>query len=164
MDTVKNLILFALPALFSSSAFAWPAVGDHATYDFVITAKAGPETVGVLDITIAAMDKTTDTITETYTSTVNGKASTSQQLAKLSDAQALASQMPSVLANCAGAGGVAETVTSPAGVFKACKFPTNQQKDFVWTANVPFGWVKGTETNPAGDVMVITIRAYQNGS
>jgi len=74
---------------------------------------------------------------------------TDNQIPQNSDESVRAATLPAeadielLLSNCMPPVGQIETVTVPAGTFKACKMRQGDQGDsWVWTAKVPFGTVK----------------------
>lgn len=158
---MKHLFSFAAISLFASAAFAWPTVGDTATYGAVV-AQAGHSITGTVQLTITAINQSTDQLTAQIVQTVNGKSQSETRVVKYSDMANAANQIPQLLANCAQYGGVPEQVTTSAGAFNTCKLASDDgdSKGFTWYANVVFGWVKQSHTNSQGQATDLVLNTF----
>src|SRR5579885_2126540 len=138
-------VLVALSALtMSTAAFAMPAVGDDSVFDAKLV-QGNNSATATLEVKLVSYNQNTNTFDEQQTVTQAGQQpSTSDQNV---DAGSLPTdlQVADVLKNCSQQGGTENTTTVPAGKFKTCDLPfqnNDGSKGTVSIADVPFGIVK----------------------
>jgi hypothetical protein len=125
-------------ALVSASAYATPKLGDYAAFDLTAT-QNGQSAQGTLEQEIVQANG--DQFLERQTVTFSGQAP------EVSDAWKAVSDflddntINAILANCASAGGTAQSITVPAGTYNTCamNFDSEDSKGTVWITAVPFG-------------------------
>lgn len=66
-----------------------------------------------------------------------------------------------ILSDCAGAGGIEEKITVPAGDFNTCKLTDTSSGD-IWVGDVPFGIVRNHFTDASGEV-TFELKTYKIG-
>lgn len=152
-------------AIFSSvSAFAMPAVGDHAVFNLTYVANGATQT-GTATLDLTAFDGTN--YTETQTVTMGGQTGQPQSTQVASSQLITDAQITQVLGNCAGAGGTEASVTTTGGTFDTCQISQTEQDGTQVVANigkVTFGIVKQVQTNTDGSVVTLEINSFKSGS
>lgn len=141
---MKTAFMTLASLLVTASAFAMPAVGDQALYNFSVT-QGGQTISGTMEQVITGMDGAKFVVQVT---TNTGK--DSQVDVQKMDAQDLLSDstVTSILQNCAGYGGKPEIVNVPAGSFATCGLPASgENTGTIWVGDVAFGIVKADMTN-----------------
>lgn len=158
----SSLVILTL-TLAGLVAEATPVIGDKAA--FAVTLTSGAQKVnGRVTFELTAYDKATETWTQVSTTEVSGQTQTQQD--KIATADLLTdATIDSVLANCAAQNGKEETLTTPAGEFKACAVPINNNEGTgtVWISKVPFGYSKWVATRTDGTVIEGILESYKAG-
>lgn len=141
----KASLLLVSALLMSASAFAMPKAGDSATYDIVVT--SGDKTGhGTETDELVQFDSAQNRFLQRTTQQFDGSApNTSEGWTALDELMDDATA-DHILAECAGMGGVSQTLQVPAGSFATCALPVNDEEQkttgTVWVAKVPFGYVR----------------------
>jgi hypothetical protein len=149
--------------IISAAAFAWPTVGDQVNYDFTVESN-GQSLAGQMSVAVESVNPASDSVGIVTNFTIAGQNQRQASNARLSEMTNLATSVPFVLANCQASGGQPEAVSTPAGVFQACKVAMNDgsRTGFTWVANVKFGFVKIDQIDSANGVRTIALFRSQN--
>jgi len=127
--------------LFSvAPALAFPAVGDKVVFDGTYTSPDGLVVVFTQTMEIVAFDASTEIFTFSNTFVSSGEPIQNTVTISASE-MASDVKVREVLDGCEAAGGKIEDIRVPAGTFRTCR-SSKQDGGIVWTANVPFGFVK----------------------
>lgn len=157
---MKNIIALTV-TLFSTLAFAYPAVNDNAVYTGTY-AKSGQSYPVTMKLEVTAFDGSNYTIQKTTTFFCQDQVQSSN---KAANEMVDSSTMTSVLANCASINAVAETVTVAAGTFNTCKLVRSDANGTTttWVGDVPFQVVK-TQAYSSADASTVNLelRSFKN--
>lgn len=160
---MNTATLAAFLLLLPFTAFANPNVGDTSVYDLETDIR-GQTLKGEYTITVSAVNRAADTITQTVRVKFAGPESKQTLTLKLSQYEKDTATRADRVEHCAQNGGVPEQVTTPAGQFNTCKMPVETQDvhGFQWIANIPSGFVK--YISKSGDTTTTQIlRAFHTG-
>ena len=161
MKTILSISSALLLA--SASAFAMPAVGDHAEYDVSQTA-AGATLTATMDYDLTAgnadgsFKMKMTVIQNNQTQTVENDVPAASFLTDAS--------VDAVLTHCIEANGSLESITTPAGTFTACAIVQDSAEETTktWIGKVPFGFLRQETHNKAQNSdTVLVMKAYHNG-
>ena len=148
-------------------AHAAPAVGDQVAYT-AIHLQNGKSTNFVITNEITALDATAQTANVLQTIMSDGKLVSSGT--NPTPLKEIAYPDDATIATCGivsypGQTGTPETITVPAGTFKACHIVLNQQSPGTEgeydAAAVPFGFVKSISTTSTG-TMTVELNSFQS--
>lgn len=158
---MKTVFMTLASLLVTASAFAMPAVGDHALYNVTIS-QGGQSANGTLETTITALNNGQYNVESKVNIGGQSQVQNDQKAASdlLSDAV-----LAQVMSNCAQYGGKMESVTVAAGTFNACALPAQDQGStgFTWVAQVAFGIVKYDVTDANGQTTHAELQSFQFG-
>ncbi len=158
---MTKLFSAALVLLFSSAAFAYPAIGDQAVMKGVLT-QNGVNADITLDRSIVSFDAINNSYSVVQTVNIDGQAQTTTSVEKGDDLISQ-EQVGQILSFCAMFGGLSETLTVPAGTFATCKLQTKDENDqpdgFAWVGDVAFGIVRVVSTK-LGDEYFLDLESF----
>lgn len=140
-------------ALVSASAYATPKLGDYAAFDLTAT-QNGQTAQGTLEQEIVQANG--DQFLERQTVTFSGQTpEVSEGWKAVSDFLDDAT-IDAIVANCASAGGSAQSITVPAGTYNTCamNFDNQDSQGTVWITMVPFGVARVDTTIKENGVQV----------
>jgi hypothetical protein len=143
-------------ALVSASAYATPKLGDYAAFD--LTASQNGQTAqGSLEQEIVQANG--DQFLERQTVTFSGQAPEITDNWKPVSEFLDDNTINSIVANCASAGGTAQSITVPAGTYNTCamNFDSEDSKGTVWITMVPFGVARVDTTIKENGVQVTAL-------
>lgn len=140
---MKLFLTLAVTAL-SLAAQAMPAVGDTANFSGQTATGSGQLVQFTMSMQLTAFDAASQTWTEQVTTTVPGRPAQVQTKQVATSDLISDATVTQLIANCAGEGGVAETVTVPAGTYPTCRITDNQGAAYN-VGQVPFGIVQAAQ-------------------
>lgn len=160
---MKNLFSFLAVSLMSVAAFAWPTTGDAVTYDLTLNF-GGQNVAGDMTMTVQAVNAASDSVSVQTSVNILGRTQVENSSQRLSEMNQFAAGIPQYLANCQGAGGQPEVVSTASGQFQTCKIPNNSSNSqgFIWVANVKFGFVKAVSVDPSSGSSTTIVFRNQN--
>lgn len=158
---MKLVLMSLVSALLTTAAYAIPAIGDMANYNFAIT-QQGQNITGTLEQTITSMNSGLYNVQSTYN--VNGQSQVQNDQKKAEDLVSDA-MINNILTNCASSGGQLASITVPAGAFNTCALPINdgEKTGTIWIGQVAFGVVKMDTTTTAGDKTYVELVSFKLG-
>jgi hypothetical protein len=153
-----KLFISALAAVaFASAAHATPAVGDQV----VFRGTWGTDPIEQ-KLAFTEFNASTKQFKQTTVTTVSSATPASQEDLVNFDSTASDAALQEIVTKCASLGGVAETVTVPAGAFPTCK-KSLSSGGFVHLGVVPFGVVR-METSVDGKALVMELVSVTRGT
>ncbi len=159
-SVLMNAFFVCAIQLFALGAFAWPTLGDEVQYD-VLMERGGQSSSGTMSIRVVSIDAARNQLNLQYDISISGQNHRQASSSNLTDAQNLANNIQSILANCQAFGGQNETVVTATGVsLPSCKMPVSQSNSqgWAWIADVKFGMAK-TITTSNGVTSTLLFRA-----
>lgn len=157
---MKTIIAIA-SLIVSTSAWAMPAVGDHAVYAATYTSTAVTQNY-TIDRKISGMNLLAKTFTLDTTFTMGSQSQAQSEVVAAADMTTDA-QVTDALTNCVTYGGKTESVTVAAGTFNTCALPT-QDGGTIWVASgVPFAMVKTEGPTEDGGTIKAELQSFENG-
>jgi putative hemolysin len=156
-----KLFLFAVTALSTSMALAYPTLKDTSVFHGTYTSAAGGSIDFNQTIEVTNFDSASSVYTLKNTVVYNGQ--TNVQNSEVAADQLLTNaKVANILANCSQMGGTAEAVTLPAGAFNTCKVPQERGSQ-IWVADVPFGFVKEIYIDEEGNRSEVELQSFVHG-
>lgn len=156
---------FALTFLASVSAFAYPAVGDKASFTGSMRTPQGQSVAIAADVGLVKFNKSADTFTRYARIAIGTDVQEGNE--EVAAADLLSKDLVlQLIQSCASQGGRNETITVPAGSFATCAFPVEDQQatGTLWIADVPFGLAKQISVDKQNGVTsTLELRAFTHG-
>lgn len=136
---MNHIMMAAVILLSAVTAFAYPKVGDHNTYEGYYLDRATGNTQDVTyEIKVVAKQKGRFLVKEEF---FNG-AQFSHRTTWMSDLPDQA-EMQDYVTHCAQNGGIPEQIDVPFATYESCQtgFRNQEGRGHIWYADVPFGFV-----------------------
>ena len=149
----------------ATSALAMPNIGDEAMYAASVT-QAGQTVTGTVEFKLMSLDTGTNYWSEQITTDFPGQSTVQNQSVSASELMN-DTQIQALLQNCAGAAGVLQTITVPAGTFNTCELPANDAANgttgMVWIGEATFGLIQEDMTSADGKHSVMQLQSQEAG-
>lgn len=161
---MKNLIFFGLISCLSSMVFAFPKVGDVATFKGTFEGGGGGSLPFVQTMTLKSEDLSGAVplyTVETSLEVDGGSKETQEQVLNLDDLLTKET-VDQILAECASHGGTKETVQLEAGAFLSCAVETGRGGK-IWISHAPFGIVKNIIIDEEENRITLELKKYKFG-